>query len=91
MSDMVTRAGDAVMAALKRPFGDFPVEQMHEPWNVVAGRMVLLAALDPSETEVAAIVAAHNAEADWLIDADELRACVSALKAWVQVGSVNGG
>ena len=47
MTEMVKRAGDAVIAALKRPFGDFSPAEMKEPWNVAAGRMVILAALDP--------------------------------------------
>lgn len=49
MTEMVKRAGEAVIAALKRPFGDFSPAEMKEPWNVAAGRMVILAALDPED------------------------------------------
>lgn len=49
MTDMIARAAEALLAALKRPFGDFSRAEMERPWNVTAARMVLSAALNPED------------------------------------------
>lgn len=93
MTQMVERAAKALEVACNGDVTRLPIPNPRTwdtPMSAIgvtskdAARAALLAALDLSEAEITAIVGEHNSKGGWLIDADELRACAAALKAWTQ-------
>lgn len=79
MSDMIERGTEAV-ARIPNDLEETPIEEIV--------RVAVLAALALPEAEMKATVDAHNAKGGWLIDEDEMRACLGALRERVLAGEI---